>query len=515
MASSNNPVVDAIKSQEVVTSGELISRLRDRGFTDEAARQAIVRSAKAGQIWRSDSLKLPRNERLFSTRAFRNHSEFFDEVGKKLAGTNRDGLAGFLRALGQQEVIHKINAMRLLAVAPAMTNRQREFNKRVYERELGGLKELGVEVVHGGMPGECLVSPNRYRSDDVDTLARAASQRLREETVLARVLTERLRQQNVLGWNQVNLPDTSTPFVVFNDQVFTAFGFSYLTPLTRPRPDGSGFTPCPVLVDCYQSECNVSQVNSFVQRLARVSNRGRGKMPVLGIIAAKDFERTAWDTAKKNGLMSVNLRQMFGEPALEIMAQIEHLLSGMDPSNDFDEQKRSFEELTSAMKDLKENPIVATVRAIGFEIVAALFLRSAGHEGVELGRTVPWQKSYRDVDAYGVCGGNLRVMECKAYHRKKSITPSEVEKFFTETVPALKRYLREKGVQVEQCVAEIWTTGTKGKEAGDKLHKLKPPHGDKWRILRIEEMKKLLPPQIRKRSVELLNAIADVSHEQG
>ena len=67
---------------------------------------------------------------------------------------------------------------------------------------------------------------------------------------------------------------------------------------------------------------------------------------------------------------------------------------------------------------------------------------------------------------------------------------------------------------MEHCVAEIWTTGTKGKEAGDKLHKLSRPKGDEWRILRIEEMKQVLPPQIRKRSLELLNAIADVSEEQ-
>ena len=197
--SSKNSVVDAIQSREVISSGELINQLRDLGFTDEGARQAIVRSAKAGDIWRSESLKLPRNERLFTTKAFRNHSEFFDEVGKKLAGTNRDGLARFLRVLGQQKVIHKIDVMRLLAVAPATTERQRDFNKRVYERELAGLTELGVEVVYEGMPGESLVSPSRHRSVDVATLAGMAAQRLREETVLARVLVERLRQQNILA----------------------------------------------------------------------------------------------------------------------------------------------------------------------------------------------------------------------------------------------------------------------------------------------------------------------------
>lgn len=240
----------------------------------------------------------------------------------------------------------------------------------------------------------------------------------------------------------------------------------------------------------------------------------KGRIPVLGLIAAGDFEKPAWDEAKKKGLLCINMRQMFGDEALELMGQVEKLLSGLGQNGNIQEQESRFAELTDTLKELKTNPIVTTIRSIGFEIVAALFLRSDGHERVELGRVVTWKNTSRDVDVFGLRGSGLRVIECKAYHRGKSISPDEVKKFFTETVPALKHELRDKGQIIEECVAEIWTTGSKGKEAGDALYKLKAPKTDKWRIVRIEEMKKLLSPAIRGRSLELLNAISVGSGEK-
>jgi hypothetical protein len=479
----------------------------------EAARQAIARSAKAGEIWRSEAMRLPRNERLFASKAFRTHPEFFNQVAKTLASTNRAALSRFLSVLRQRHVINRVDVMRLLAVAPTALTAT-HLGKRLYETDLAGLKELGVELIDEGTAQESLLSPTRPPELDVAAAGALAAQRLREEAVLARVLVERLRQQNLLAWNQVNVPETLTPYVVFNDQVFTASGFSYLSPLLRWKDSAGHPTPCPVLIDCYQAECTTAQVDSFSQRLDRVANRGRSKMPVLGIIAAKDFEKAAWDKSKRHGFVSINMRQMFGEEALEVMAQIEHLITGLRYSDDLHGQEEKFAKTAAAIQELKANPIVATVRSIGFEIVAALFMRSEGHEGVELGRVVPWKQTTRDVDAFGIRGGTLRIIECKAYHRRKSLTPEEVTKFFTETVPALKQYLRKSGKQIDKCEAEIWTTGTKGQEAGTTLHNLRRPDTDAWRILRIEEMRGILPPPIRQRSVELLNAIADACADE-
>jgi hypothetical protein len=79
---------------------------------------------------------------------------------------------------------------------------------------------------------------------------------------------------------------------------------------------------------------------------------------------------------------------------------------------------------------------------------------------------VPWQQTTRDVDVFGIRGDELHIIECKAYHGKKSISREDVRKFFTETVPALKGWLRTHNRPFERCIAEIWTTGHKGKDVG-------------------------------------------------
>src|SRR5207245_1319020 len=100
------------------------------------------------------------------------------------------------------------------------------------------------------------------------------------------------------------------------------------------------------------------------------------------------------------------------------------------------------------------------------------------------------------------------VVECKAYHKKKSIPGNEVTKFFTETLPALKKKLREQGRQFTRCSAQIWTTGSLGNDARDTLYDLACPKTDEWTMIPGKDLPTLLPKVIRKRAAELLDAIA-------
>src|SRR5262249_21740057 len=153
---------------------------------------------------------------------------------------------------------------------------------------------------------------------------------------------------------------------------------------------------------------------------------------------------------------------------------------------------------------------VAILRSIGFEALAGLVLRSQGYEGVELGRIVPWDETKRDIDVFGFRGegDELRIIECKAYHKKKSVPADEVMKFFTETVPALKKQLRAQGKHFSVCTAELWTTGPLGREAREKLHSLSPPKGDTWTMLKGDDVHDLLRRAVKKRATEMLDAIA-------
>jgi hypothetical protein len=494
-------------NDEILTSSELIQRLCQSGFSEDNARQSIRRHAGLSGVWRSSNLKLPRNGRLFALAAFRKDKAFLGAIGKKLQAANRQALARCLSVLEQRPAVNKVDVLRLLAVSPTPATRQPQTLTRMYNGELAALRELGVDVIHPGTVLEALRSPVQP-TPDADAAAAVAAQNLRKEAIIARVLVDRMRQQNVLAWNGAEFPEPATPYVEFNGQVFTASGFSYLSPLVRWKQNAGKPTPCPVLIDCYYDQCTLSQVASFVQRIQRVAHRGESRMGVLAVIAARDFTTEAWENARHNGFMAINLRQAFGSEALDVMAQIEGLIQHVNYGRESVSQEKEFDHLTDMIGELKVNPVVVSLRAIGFEILTGFALRSLGCEQVELGRSVPWQQTTREVDVFGMRGDELHIIECKAYHSKKSISPDEVRKFFTETVPALKRWLRINNRPFERCTAEIWTTGLKGKDAGDTLYALARPSTDEWGIARIEEISGRLPKSIHSRSMELLSSIA-------
>jgi hypothetical protein len=506
-----NPLLKYLEGDDVLTSSELIARLTKDGRSEAAARQVIRRTAGKG-IWRSEKLRLPKDERLFADARFAQTPAFFRAVGRKLALTSRGGLARCLETLGAREALHKIDVMRLLAVAPA---NGKALPKRTYEHELGGLAEIGVQVVHHGTALESIVVPGKGASADAQELASRAASAVRREGLLARVLAERFRRQNMFAWNRVEFPDSEMPFTTFNNQVFSAFGFSYLSPLVRWKADKGKPSLCPVLIDVYHGLCLPSQVESFLRRIERATVRGKSRMPCLGIIAAKDFDREAWSAARSKGLMTVSFRQLFGEEALEAMAAVEELLHGLTREARAAGGEGQFLRFADLLKELKTNPVVTTLRSIGFEALSGLALGSLGYQSIEMGRIVPWQETTRDVDTFGFRGDELRVVECKAYHRKKSLLPEDVTKFFTETVPALKKWLRDNNRTFNTCKAEVWTTGPLGREAREALHKLARPKADQWELVHGGVVEDLLPHAVKARGVQLLHAIALEEHQSG
>lgn len=213
--------------------------------------------------------------------------------------------------------------------------------------------------------------------------------------------------------------------------------------------------------------------------------------------------------------MTVSFRQMFGDEALDAMVEVERLIGGFRQSTSEDSQKQ-FAELSKLMEELKTNPVIADLRAIGLEAMCGLILQSQGFVAPELGRIVPWKNTTRDVDVFAIRGDiELCIVECKAYHRRKSVRDSDVRKFFTETVPALKKWLKENSRYFTKCRAEIWTTGPKGRNAELALNELKPPRNDIWTIRRLDDMHNEIPQSIRKRGVQLLQTIALVESEGG
>jgi len=269
-----------------------------------------------------------------------------------------------------------------------------------------------------------------------------------------------------------------------------------------------------VLYDVYPGECELDDVRSFLQRIDRATWRGENKQRSLGVIAARGFSPDAWNHARTHRLLTVNFRQSFGEEALRaleeadiLMAQIatdgEKILSGGEVDN-----------LTEILKELKTNDVVVTIRSIAFEILAALTMRDDGWEHVGLGRDVPFidrdkNATTRDVDVYGSKKDDLWLVECKSIGEGKEVTDSEVSKFFEETVPAYLKWHHEQKEPLNECRAELWTTGKFSENALEFFNKkLKVRKSVKAALRDTGSIRTQFPFKTRGRCEELLKAIS-------
>jgi hypothetical protein len=205
----------------------------------------------------------------------------------------------------------------------------------------------------------------------------------------------------------------------------------------------------------------------------------------------------------------MNLRQVYGNQALEALVQIETLLRNLDyavPLN-LDCDVQTFSRL---LEELKTNPVVTSLRSIGYEALCALILRSEGYGDVEMGREVPFQESTRDVDIYGRRADDLRVVECKALLAGNELLPEDVRKFYLQTMPAFIRWYDEnrgKGLY-KRVQAEIWTTGTIGDASREALNEIKAAPNVERRLRASEDVEPDIPSELRERAKTLLKAIA-------
>jgi len=501
--------IDVIGPAEVLTSSELQERLMAQGYGGVAARQAISRAARNGQaLWRSTNLQLQRGERLFARASFSNTAGFYQQAAERLK-TLRPGLARCLDGLANGGLLNRVHAQRLIAAAVIESDNARSPG---FDAELTALRELGVRVAARGASHEYLLGGDYAPDSDTDQRAIESLLILRKECLLARVLTCRLRRQNFVSWNGSELPRQDKGYVTFNGQVFTAYGFSHLAPLKRFNEKKQKWAPCPILIDAFAGPCSLACVQSFLARAENATCWGKKQRPYyVGVIAAREFHKDAWQEAKKAGLLTVNFLQMFGDEALNAMAIVERILGDLRVRADGRDEAaaQEFAQFTEALQGLKANPVVADLCSIGFEVLTGLALRSEGWEGIVLGQDVPFlAERTRDVDVFGRRGDDLAMVECKAYHARKALSPAEVKKFFTETVPACRAWWAKKEKRPANRVrAEIWTSGTIGGDASKALSELSLKGDTEAAICGPNEILKRLPYDLRRRSEGLLDAL--------
>lgn len=437
--------------EELLTSSQVAQRLVNDGRSPVAARQHIARAARKRDVWRSSALQLPHRERLIAHRSSVGSPKFLREAGELLA-KSRPGISRCIAALLQHQVILKPDAERLLAVR----------NDEDYAREKRALQEIGILVAVD--EGTALERLSLSLFGDTRAKARLHYQRLVLGAQVARVLVEHLRRQSIVSWGGNSFPEGPLRLARFSGYTFTACGWSWLAPLLSWNQNKP--SPTPVLLDVYPGDCDVFDVESHRARLARVKGVNR-KSQVLGVIAAYRFSKEAHRMARNAGLMVINIKDVFGDAALDVLSQLGALLSsGAASADTSDSHAADVERVTTTIERLKDHPFVQDLRSLGLETLSALLARVDGWEDVKVGISVPFQRdSTREVDVSGIAHGGRKalVVECKAHRADGPVAAEDVKKFFSETVPAFLRH--NHSWQIEECSAEIWTTGSINDEA--------------------------------------------------
>ena len=368
------------------------------------------------------------------------------------------------------------------------------------------LEELVGERKFIGTSLELVANRHGPDSSHVYQLALTAAGERITETLLARFLLRHYRLQSLLSWQRGEAADGAIGYLPFNGFAFSASGFSWLRPLVGVRNGTS--RPKPVLLDVYNRDCYLEDVDGFVERVDRA---GRvAKLVPLPIVAATTFTQDAFNRAKREGLLAIRLRDLFGDAAIEALGHIESLARGVsaldvDQSVELDEGG-----FTTLFGSLKTHPFISDLRGMALEAVSALLIRAQGWEDVKMGLDVPYEGTTRDIDVLGTRHGgeDLAVVECKAIASDAELPSHDVVKFYTETVPALIKHkaalLSSRPHTVD---AQIWTTGVVGTDANAALSSIKLPRGVTPTLLGLRELRKVIRRPL-KRCERLLQVIA-------
>jgi hypothetical protein len=318
---------------------------------------------------------------------------------------------------------------------------------------------------------------------------------------ITRILADQLRRSNVITWGSIPPLESDSGLVPFNNLPFDHVGFSRLGPMLRFTRKSDQPSPTPVAFDIHAKPCHAMDAEAFLDRLQRAGMNKTSRLPILGVIAAPEFEKEAWRLAKNAGLMTVNLRATFGEPALAAMAAIEQLLARVGdtttaPSNEIVDQ------LAFTMEGIAGSPIVSDLRSLGLEVLTGLVISQLGWPTIELNKHYAFKspddpEATRELDVLGIKTGGQRLyaVECKAEHKDKELDPAYVTRFCCETVPWMVREKSKHRVP-DEVSAEIWTSGQVGDEARKRLQKLSLPRNYRVELRGLSDVQNLIPQDL-------------------
>ena len=496
---------------ELLTSSTLIGRCTSAGLDPVHARQLLRRNSARNGLWRSEKLALQNNGRLFSHTSARGSPGFLAQLLLILA-RERPGLHRLLQTLLLDEVVLRPYAQMLLASPLA----EKKARYPSYETEIAGIEETLIGCVEKkDTVGERLVLKKLGGTTSSSAAGLNALAAFQAEISITGILIEHFRRQNFISWNSLVGNDPPQGLITFNNYLFFAATFSWISPLLRWDSAAQKSKPTPVVFHTCFGSCRVWDVEGFAARIERAGANKTSRLRVLGILAAPVFERNAWDRAKKEGLVAINLRRLFGDAAFEAIVHVQELLKNVvgDAARATNDE---YATLSTMLGSLKTNPFIADLKSLAFEAFSGFLVKYAGWEEVQLNLKVPFKlpegTTEREVDVSGQRNSwdDVCIIECKAEGGNKPLDGEYVRKFFTQTVPA---FLAAKCAvrNPSHCQAEIWTTGVVTDTARNALKNISLPKcviaALKGRDQLIEQLPK--PLYSTKRLIETIAALGD------
>jgi len=452
-----------LKPREVVSSMDLLRRLEKRGHSPAGARKILERDFADFGVWRSDQLRLATGARLYASKLFYGDAQFLKAI-RPILERQRAGVARVLDAIELCEALDLSAITRLTAVRLDPTG-----SGKALRRELTAIEEAGLGKLVVNQAGwEYLVRTKHAGSPEGEKLSLQLMAQREAERQWLSLLLKQLRRQNLIEWNTPVLYDHP-----FNRQLFSGYAFSKLRPLLRFKARKA--VSCPVVFEILTRNAEVFDVTAFLERMLRAGANPQAKLRMLGVIGAPSFSREAFNLARKNGLMAVNFRELFGQAALDLMVAAEDLFVTFSAAPDSPPSASSAaavaEKFAASITALRNHPMVTDLSGLAFEAFACAALSGKGFEEVRAGLKVPFSHegvaTYREADVTGHSDDTHCIIECKALNGKNEVDREDVRKFFTETVPA---YLDHVGKSnVDSCRAEIWTTGKVSEETRSYL----------------------------------------------
>lgn len=455
-----------LHAREVATSMDLLRRLEKRGYSPSAARKILERDFSGPGIWRSNQLRLKTKARLYASSLYYGDSPFLQSI-RPILEEQRPGIARVLSAIELQDAIDESDITRLTAV-----RLDRSGTSKALSRERSAIEEAGLGKLELGPTGRyCLVRTKHAGTEEGRKLAFHMLAKREAERGWLKLLLQLLRQQSLIEWNTPLLYDKQ-----FGTQLFSGYAFSKIRPMLQFKDRKA--KACPVVFEILTRQAELFDVAAFQERIFRAGANPQSKRRILGVIGAPYFSREALLAAKKNGMMVVNFKEVFGQAALDMMISAEDLLNTFTapPDDPADKAKSATatDKFIESITAMRNHPMVAELSGMAFESFACMVLQSAGYEDVRAGLKVRCQidgkETYRDCDVTGKRSDAVeecRIIECKALNTKNEITRDDVKKFFTETVPAYLTHVGKSDVAI--CSAEIWTTGQVAKDTRDYL----------------------------------------------